>query len=89
MFALKGEVGAGKSSLINLLLGSQLFPTDPLKCTNTICEIRVSEDGSKAAHVFYKTVTLDNGKETTAPPEKIKLGMITLTAGVRASTKCR
>lgn len=49
-----GEVGAGKTSLINLLLGTQLFPTDALKCTNTICEIRASGPDRKEAIIFHK-----------------------------------
>ncbi|XP_052785199.1 uncharacterized protein LOC128220735 [Mya arenaria] len=35
-----GEVGAGKSSIINLLLEKSLLPVDALKCTNTFVEIR-------------------------------------------------
>lgn len=50
-----GEVGAGKSSLINLLLGTDLLPTHQLRCTNTICEIRNSRGGRKEAIAYPKS----------------------------------
>ncbi|XP_060573745.1 uncharacterized protein LOC132731570 [Ruditapes philippinarum] len=45
---IAGEVGAGKTSLLNLILETQIFPVDSLKCTNTILEIRSkSLDGTQ------------------------------------------
>ncbi|XP_050411837.1 uncharacterized protein LOC126826797 isoform X2 [Patella vulgata] len=38
-----GETGAGKSSVINLLLGSNVLPTSDLQCTANICELRKSD----------------------------------------------
>lgn len=73
---IAGEVGAGKSSLVNLLLGVQLFPTDTLRCTNTIVEIRcssrkeavcffctqLSESEERQRKVASKTIKLDSLK---------------------------
>ncbi|XP_052782313.1 uncharacterized protein LOC128218694 [Mya arenaria] len=67
-----GEVGAGKSSLINLILDSQLLPTDALKCTNTIIEIRCSDE--KRARCIYKPELSDSENRTRKrPPKEIKL----------------
>nr|KAG5695658.1 hypothetical protein BaRGS_029148 [Batillaria attramentaria] len=38
-----GETGAGKSSLVNLVAGCQILPTDLILGTKTICELRHSE----------------------------------------------
>ncbi|EDV26686.1 uncharacterized protein TRIADDRAFT_54945 [Trichoplax adhaerens] len=38
-----GETSAGKSSLLNYLLGIELLSTHTLSCTNKICEIRYGE----------------------------------------------
>ena len=35
-----GEVSAGKSSLLNLLLAEDLLPTSLLSCTSVICELK-------------------------------------------------
>ena len=40
---LSGEVSAGKSSLLNLLLGTDLFPTSLLSCTSVLCELKHSD----------------------------------------------
>ena len=55
LFQNLGEVGAGKSSLINLLLGTDLLPTHQLRCTNTICEIRSNRGGRKEAIAHPKS----------------------------------
>ncbi|KAJ8301906.1 hypothetical protein KUTeg_020893 [Tegillarca granosa] len=49
-----GETGAGKSSFINLLLGTSILPTANLPCTSTICEIRTCPDVGKSAVLTYK-----------------------------------
>lgn len=62
-----GEVGAGKSSAINLLLDfqdDQLLPTNALKCTNTIVEIRSSE--RKQAVCFCSGTIADGQIRTRA-----------------------
>lgn len=38
-----GETSAGKSSLINLLIGRSILPVKMLSCTSTICKIWNSE----------------------------------------------
>ncbi|XP_046544486.1 dual serine/threonine and tyrosine protein kinase-like [Haliotis rubra] len=37
-----GDTGAGKSTLINLLVGQRILPTNALQCTATVCELRKS-----------------------------------------------
>lgn len=54
-----GEVGAGKSSAINLILDVDLLPTNALRCTNTIVEIRSSADKRKEAICYHKTQSPD------------------------------
>ncbi|XP_069125049.1 uncharacterized protein [Argopecten irradians] len=51
-----GETSAGKSSFINLLLGTDLLPTSDLQCTSTICEIRYSQDGKRYAVLHHRSV---------------------------------
>lgn len=62
--AFIGEVGAGKSSTINLLLDHQILPTDALKCTSTIVEIRNSGDVRKEAICFFKDPLPDGSNKT-------------------------
>ncbi|BFZ10890.1 hypothetical protein BsWGS_13929 [Bradybaena similaris] len=58
-----GEMGCGKSSLVNLLLGVDLMPTSDLQCTATIVEI--SYGASPQAIVHYRA----DGSGTTKPPK--------------------
>ncbi|CAG2231793.1 unnamed protein product [Mytilus edulis] len=53
-----GETSAGKSSLINLLIGKSILPEDLLSCTSTICKIWNSEDRK----IIF---TSHNGKQET------------------------
>ncbi|XP_064632151.1 uncharacterized protein LOC135490704 [Lineus longissimus] len=47
-----GETGAGKSSFLNLLLGSDILPVDhALSATSTICELHNSE--KTEAEIYY------------------------------------
>ena len=41
--SVTGERGAGKSTLVNLLAGCKILPTDMLYGTRTICELRHSK----------------------------------------------
>ena len=66
---IAGEVGAGKTSLLNLILETQIFPTDPLKCTNTIVEIRSSD--KKEAIFYFKPQLSDSGERVRKTPPKI------------------
>lgn len=49
-FALLGQTSAGKSVLINLLLGEDILPWGHLQVTSTICEIRYGEHPKIVAH---------------------------------------
>ncbi|KAK6175346.1 hypothetical protein SNE40_013831 [Patella caerulea] len=53
-----GETGAGKSSLLNLLLGEDILPTHSLSCTFLICKLKYgSTYGSK---LFYENGSTDD-----------------------------
>ena len=62
-----GPTSAGKSTLLNALLGEQVLPTSYNATTSALCEIKYSEEpGKKYAVVHlntedsqYSTVTLD------------------------------
>lgn len=43
LYNFQGEISAGKSSLINLLVGTSILPERQLACTTTICRLRNSE----------------------------------------------
>lgn len=45
-----GEMGSGKSSLVNLILGKQLMPTSDLRCTAAIVEISYGPSPLAIAH---------------------------------------
>ena len=45
-----GETTAGKSSLLNLLLGSDCLPHSLLTCTTTICRLRNKDKKKKIKH---------------------------------------
>ncbi|KAK3592500.1 hypothetical protein CHS0354_026621 [Potamilus streckersoni] len=65
-----GEIAAGKSSFINLMLGIDLLPTSQLPCTATVCEIRRAGD-RKEAIVYPKSG--DSGKVPHLQPALIDL----------------
>ena len=48
--ALSGEASAGKSSLINLILGERLLPSSSLSTTSTLCELKYGEERKIVAH---------------------------------------
>ncbi|KAH3815199.1 uncharacterized protein LOC127834477 [Dreissena polymorpha] len=66
-----GEVGAGKSSIINLFLDCHVLPTDTLKCSNTIVEIRCSDINE--ARCYFKSSWTDRGKQRPVKPRVIIL----------------
>ena len=59
-FMFAGEASAGKSSLLNLLLGEEILPSHVLPCTSAITVIKYGE--SRHANVIYR-----NGKHTDIP----------------------
>ena len=48
--AVLGEASAGKSSLINLILGERLLPSSSLSTTSTLCELKYGEERKIVAH---------------------------------------
>lgn len=45
-----GEASAGKSCLINLILGERLLPSSSLSTTSTLCELKYGEERKIVAH---------------------------------------
>lgn len=56
-----GETSAGKSSVINLILGEDLLPSKTLSTTSTICELKYGEKPKVGVH--YKPT----GRKTPEP----------------------
>ena len=56
-----GETSAGKSSMLNLILGEELLPFSVLSTTSTICELKYGRE--KRIKIHYK-------KEGKAPETK-------------------
>ena len=54
---LSGETSAGKSSMLNLILGEELLPFSVLSTTSTICELKYGK--KKRIKIHYK----EAGKE--------------------------
>ncbi|XP_028400789.1 uncharacterized protein LOC114523925 [Dendronephthya gigantea] len=50
---IAGESSAGKSSLVNLILGEELLPHHNLNTTSTICEVKHGEKRELIAHYNY------------------------------------
>ncbi|XP_028400624.1 uncharacterized protein LOC114523790 [Dendronephthya gigantea] len=50
---IAGESSAGKSSLVNLILGEELLPHHVLNTTSTICEVKYGEKRELIAHLKY------------------------------------
>ena len=65
-FWCTGETSAGKSSVINLILGEEVLPSGVLSTTSTICELKYGE--KKMINVHFK----DDGTQTR-DPEKYEL----------------
>lgn len=49
---ISGETSAGKSSMLNLILGEELLPFSALSTTSTICELKYGQ--KKKIRVHYK-----------------------------------
>ena len=49
-FTFLGQTSAGKSLLINLLLGEEILPSSHTRVTSTICEIKYGEQRRIRAH---------------------------------------
>lgn len=81
MHNFKGETGAGKTSFINLLLGTSILPTASLPCTATICELRTCQDARKSAILTFRVT--DNG--TRMQPKTLDLQTAT---GLRELAEC-
>ncbi|KAK3579087.1 hypothetical protein CHS0354_029946 [Potamilus streckersoni] len=69
-----GDTGAGKSSLINFILGFDLLPTAPIPCTATTCEIRTDTSGKKTAVVHFHSEQSDGGIVHRRQPLILNLG---------------
>ncbi|XP_028400657.1 uncharacterized protein LOC114523822 [Dendronephthya gigantea] len=50
---IAGESSAGKSSLVNLILGEELLPHHALNTTSTICEVKYGKERKLIAHYNY------------------------------------
>jgi hypothetical protein len=61
-----GEMGSGKSSLVNLLLGLELMPTSDLQCTATIVEISYGTSPQVTAHF------LDDSSGKSREPYRVR-----------------
>lgn len=61
-----GEMGAGKSSLVNLLVGAPILPTSDLRCTATIVEVSYGE--LPRAEMYYR----DDSSGKALQPIKIE-----------------
>ena len=63
-----GETSAGKSSLLNLLLGTDVLPHSLLCATATICRLHNSKDKRVEIESFegdIKTIPLDESDQTS------------------------
>jgi receptor-interacting serine/threonine-protein kinase 5 len=63
-----GESSAGKSSLINLILGKNLLPNHVLNTTSTICELKYGEERQLVVHYKY-----DIDQQRKLPPRPLPL----------------
>lgn len=77
-----GEVCAGKSSLLNLIIGDNILPKNMFQCTSTICEIYnsvekraviIDEKGSEiclndvTSTTLSEYITFDENDENETP----------------------
>lgn len=62
-----GETSSGKSSLINLIMGEEIFPNYVLSTTSTICEVKFGKERKIVAHF------MDKDPETCLPTKEIYL----------------
>lgn len=60
--ALIGDTSAGKSSLINLILGEEILPRNFLSTTSTICELKYGKERRIVAH--FEDKDPETGRKT-------------------------
>ena len=68
-----GETSAGKSSLLNLLLGTDVLPHSLLCATATICRLHNSKDKRVEIESYdgdIKTISLDEADQTSGALHK-------------------
>ena len=68
IFYYSGETSAGKSSLLNLLLGTDVLPHSLLCATATICRLHNSKDKRieiESHEGVIKTISLDESDQTS------------------------
>ena len=65
---VQGESSAGKSSLLNLILGEELLPHHVLHATSTICELKYGGERQLIVHYKY-----DRDQQVKLPPKPVRL----------------
>ena len=59
LFPCQGETSAGKSSLINLILGEEFLPSNFLPTTSVICELKYGKERQIVLHYKEADSTKD------------------------------
>lgn len=67
---VSGETSAGKSSLLNLILGEDVLPYAVLNTTSTICELRYASDRKMVLHFKTKGPVIAKAKTIEEIPLK-------------------
>lgn len=67
-----GETSAGKSSLLNLLLGCEILPTSVLRCTSAICRLRNSNRKQFVIHDYQGDTRVFNEMSDEEFRNKVK-----------------
>ena len=63
-FPCQGETSAGKSSLINLILGEEVLPSNFLPTTSAICELKYGKERQIVLHYKEADSTKEKRQET-------------------------
>ena len=64
LFPCQGETSAGKSSLINLILGEEVLPSNFLPTTSVICELKYGKERQIVLHYKEAEFTKEKRQET-------------------------